>query len=67
MNFNKLKNILALKEIFLGRHCKHPGSRVIVGSQHRHKLNFDRNHPGYSKKFGKHHFHFEEIVRLYLY
>lgn len=36
---------------------KSPGSRGMAGSQHHHRANIDKFHPGYFGKVGMHYYH----------
>merc|ERR1712137_829295 len=41
----------------VGKHRKHPGGRGNAGGQHRHRILFDKYHPGYFGKVGMRYFH----------
>ena len=41
----------------IGKHRKHPGGRDNTGSQHHHRINFNKYHPSYFSKVGMRNFH----------
>merc|ERR1711962_1086819 len=41
----------------VGKHRKHPGGRGNAGGQYFHRINFDKNQPGYFGKVGMRTFH----------
>ncbi|KAK7804839.1 hypothetical protein U0070_006821 [Myodes glareolus] len=56
-NTRKLRGHVSHGQGRISKHRKHPGGHGKAIGMHRHRINFDKYHPGYFGKVGMRHYH----------